>query len=218
VLRIAEEFGLSSPWIKGNGHEYRIADYLKTRQFSLILPISLPSKPEIDTPEDALNASLAELRHWYLAPENAARLAAEGITFSFTADGLSSPANILRNLRYMVHAGLSADAALAALTTNPARLLGITATHGTLERGKTANFFIADGDVFAPGTRILDVWTDGVRHVIYREAVEAASGVWSISASDTRLDGELHITEARGGRLSGKIVRDGEEIELKSVA
>jgi len=218
VLRIAEEFGIENPWIKGSGHEYRIADYLKTKRTSLILPIELPSKPDIETPEDALNASLAELRHWYLAPENPARLATEGITFSFTAAGLSNPAHILRNLRGMVHAGLDTRTALAALTTNPAELLGISRTHGTLETGKTANFVIADGDIFAAGTRILDVWTDGTRHVINRESVLNPSGVWALSSNDSRLDGELRITEARGGRLSGKIVRNGEENDLRNVA
>ncbi|MCH8524665.1 MAG: amidohydrolase family protein [Balneolales bacterium] len=218
VLRIAGEFDLRNPWIKGSGHEYRIADYLKDQRFQLILPIELPSKPDIDTPEEALNASLAELRHWYLAPENAARLAGEGIRFSFTANGLSSPAHILRNLRYMVHAGLSADAALAALTVNPAELLGIAGTHGTIERGKTANFVVTDGDIFKPGTRVMDVWTDGHRHVINRQPVDSPAGVWSLVTTDERLNGELHVTEARGGRLSGKLLRDGVETELKSVS
>lgn len=217
ALRIAAEFNLTRPWIKGSGHEYRIADYLKTQRFELILPIELPSKPDIETPEDALNASLAELRHWYLAPENPARLAAEGIRFSFTASGLTNPAHILRNLRYMVHAGLDPATALSALTTHPAALLGIDATHGTLERGKTANFIITDGEVFTPGTRILDVWTDGHRHVITRQSVDNPAGVWALDAGDDRLSGELHITEARGGRLSGKLVRNGVETELTRV-
>ena len=45
-------------------------------------------------------------------------------------------------------------------------MLGIAATHGTLETGKSASFFVADGDIFVPGTRIMDVWTEGTRHVV----------------------------------------------------
>jgi len=218
ALRIAEEFGLPNPWIKGSGYEYRIADYLKSQSVSLILPLTLPAKPDIETPEDALNVSLAELRHWYLAPENAFRLSAEGVQFAFTAEGLDNPADILHNLRHMVHAGLDARTALAALTTQPASMLGIAATHGTLETGKSASFFVADGDIFVPGTRIMDVWTEGTRHVVNRNPVHNPAGVWAVSASDDRINGELQLTESRSGRFSGKLVRDGEEIELMNVA
>ena len=82
-LRFTDEFSIN-PWIRGSGHEYRILDVLSEHNVSLILPLALPESPDVDTPEDALNEDLAELRHWYLATENAARVADAGLSFSFT--------------------------------------------------------------------------------------------------------------------------------------
>jgi imidazolonepropionase-like amidohydrolase len=211
ALRIADEFGLSNPWVRGSGHEYRIADYLQSQSFSLIIPLNMPDTPGVTTPEEALNASLAQLRHWYLAPENPARLAAAGIRFSFTTSGLENPAHILRNLRSVVEAGLDANTALAALTTHPATLLGIETTHGSLTTGKTASFVITDGDLFAYGSRILDVWVDGSRYVVTRENVIDPKGTWVLTSANGALDGELRITENRAGRLGAKLVREGSD-------
>ena len=67
AMRITDEFEIS-PWIRGNGHEYKIIDVLQEADVPLVLPLSFPETPDIDTPEDALNEDLEELRHWYLAP------------------------------------------------------------------------------------------------------------------------------------------------------
>jgi imidazolonepropionase-like amidohydrolase len=218
ALRIANEFGLSNPWVRGSGHEYRIADYLRSQTMSLIIPINMPSTPSVGTPEEALNASLAELRHWYLAPENPARLTAAGIRFSFTAHGLDNPAHILRNLRAITEAGLDPTTALAALTTNPAALLGIESTHGSLAAGKAASFIITDGDLFTYGSKILDVWIDGARHTVTRNNVLDPKGTWTLASSGSALNGELRIAENRAGRLTAKLVRNGEETDLTNLS
>ncbi|MCC6321820.1 MAG: amidohydrolase family protein [Phycisphaerales bacterium] len=76
--------------------------------------------------------------------------------------------------------GLPADRALAMLTINPARLLGLERDLGTVEPGKVANLVVADGPLFTdrpdapkkdepgyikPG-RITGVWIDGREHII----------------------------------------------------
>jgi imidazolonepropionase-like amidohydrolase len=162
ALRFADEFPLSL-WIRGSGHEYRILDRLRTAGVPLILPLAFPEAPEVATDEEALGVALEDLRHWHLAPENPARLAAAGVAFSLTADGLESPRDFLPNLRRAVARGLAPDQALAALTTRPAALLGLERTHGTLEAGRTANLLVADGDIFRDGTRVLEVWVEGTR-------------------------------------------------------
>lgn len=217
ALRIASEFG-SRLWVRGSGHEYRIADYLRTQQFSLIVPLNFPDTPEVGTPEDAFNRNMADLRHWYLAPENPARLAAAGMRFSFTTDGLENKSHFLSNLRKAVEAGLAPNTALAALTTQPAELLGISATHGSLERGKAANFVVTDGDLFHYNTRIMDVWIDGVRHVITREPVHNPAGSWELISDGSLFDGSITLTEGRGGRFTGKLLIGEEEISLSSIS
>ncbi len=218
AMRFTQEFSNIRPWLRGNGHEYKMIDYLKQHNAPLILPLNFPSTPNIRTPENALGANLATLRHWYLAPENPARLAAEDISFSFTTDGLENKSHFMRNLRKAVEVGLDERTALEALTVNPANLLGISSTHGTLETGKSASFVITDGNIFNNRSRILSVWIDGHHHVINRENEMDVKGEWAVTSSTGLFDGMMNITESRPGRLSGKIMVGENEFELSSVS
>lgn len=217
ALRFADEFNIT-PWIKGNGNEYKLIDVLTEQSVPLILPLAFPDVPDVDSPEEALNENLSELRDWYLAPENAARLNEAGITFSFTTDGLENKSHFLRNLRAAVFAGLDSVAALSALTQNPAQLLGIATTHGSISTGKVANFVITDGDLFADQTRIMDVWVDGDRFNINSDNVVDVRGDWTLTSADGSVEAALSITESRPGRLGGTITVDGIEAELSGVA
>lgn len=216
ALRFADEFNIT-PWIKGNGNEYKLIDVLSEKSVPLILPIAFPDVPEVDSPEEALNENLDSLRDWYLAPENAGRLSQAGISFSFTTDGLENKSHFLRNLREAVFAGLDSEAALAALTRNPAQLLGIDTTHGSISTGKVANFVITDGDLFSDQTRIMDVWVDGDRFNIHSDNIVDARGEWTLTSADGSIEASLSVSESRPGRLSGKITIEGIEAELSGV-
>ena len=71
----------------------------------------------------------------------------------------------VRNLPF--HAGFAAtyglgrEAALRAITLNAAEIFGVDADLGSLEAGKKATLFIADGDPFEPKTTIEHVFIDG---------------------------------------------------------
>ncbi len=213
-LRLTEEFNIT-PWIRGSGHEYRIVDYLSGRDIPLILPLAFPEKPDVTSPENALGENLSTLRHWYLAPENPARIAEAGLLFSFTTDGLNNLSDFLPNVRKAVHAGLDAETALAALTINPSSLLGISDTHGTLEEGKAANLIITNGDLFHTEAKILDVWVDGDHYRVNPAATIDARGEWAVSAGDVE-----GVIEVKGtvGSLNGTITINGEEIDLSAVS
>ncbi|MEX0944565.1 MAG: amidohydrolase family protein [Balneolaceae bacterium] len=217
VMRLAEEFNIT-PWIRGNGHEYKLLDVLSENPIPLILPIAFPDTPDIDTPEDALNEDLSELRHWYLAPENPGKLANAGLTFSLTADGLEDPSHFIRNLREAVYAGLDPETALSALTQNPAQLLGIEATHGSIATGKSASFVVTDGDLFEDHTRIVDVWVDGNHYRINSDKSLDVKGEWRIASNDGSAEGTLNITESKSGKLSGTITLNGISVDLLTVA
>jgi imidazolonepropionase-like amidohydrolase len=214
VRALAEEFPIV-PWVRGNGHEYKLLDVLAGSDVPLIVPIAFPDAPDVSTPERTLDVSLAELRHWYLAPENPARLASAGIEFAITSDGLANDRDFLENLRTAVARGLSQDNALAALTTVPARLLGIDRTHGTLERGKVANLVVVEGDLFDQGL-VRDVWVEGERYGVSIAPRVDPRGTWRIA--DAGLGGEEARLELRGSpaRLSGSIEIGGMEIDLES--
>ncbi|HUF71086.1 MAG TPA: amidohydrolase family protein [Longimicrobiales bacterium] len=214
---IAAEFPVDM-WLRGNGEEYHILDVLSGTTTPLIVPIAFPDEPDIETPEDALDVSLAELRHWYLAPENPGRLARAGVRFAITADDTEEGGEFLENLRTAVARGLTADAALAALTVNPSQMLGIDATHGTLDAGKVANVVIADGDLFSTDATIRDVWVQGRRYEVNPSPAVDPRGQWIVtSADDPRLNGQLDI-EGTLTKLQGSITLDGREVALSSAS
>jgi imidazolonepropionase-like amidohydrolase len=214
---IAAEFPVDL-WLRGNGEEYHILDVLSGTTTPLIVPIAFPDEPDIETPEDALDVSLAELRHWYLAPENPGRLARAGVRFAITADDTEEDGEFLENLRTAVARGLTADAALAALTVNPSQMLGIDATHGTLDAGKMANLIIADGDLFSTDATIRDVWVQGRRYEVDPSPAVDPRGQWIVtSAHDPRLNGQLDI-EGTLTKLQGSLTLDGREVALSSAS
>ncbi len=58
-------------------------------------------------------------------------------------------------------AGLAEDAAVRALTIDAARIAGAADRLGSIEKGKTANLVIADGNLFDEKTKITRVFIDG---------------------------------------------------------
>ena len=84
----------------------------------------------------------------------------QGISFSFSSLDTKTK-DIKSNLIRMVESGLSERGALAALTTNPASLLGISNVAGTIEPGKIANLFISDKSYFDKESKIKYLINDG---------------------------------------------------------
>jgi imidazolonepropionase-like amidohydrolase len=199
AYKLAQEYKLT-PWFRGSGEEYRLIDVLKGRTQPLVVPLAFPDAPNVSSPEAAANASLADLRHWYLAPTNPAKLAEAGVNFAITADGLPSLQQFFPNLRTAVARGLAPDKALAALTTVPATMLGIDKTHGTIAVGKAANLVVADGDIFTEEAAIRDVWVQGKVFGVTRAPQIDPRGTWTITSDDQgtwknatlKLDGPLN--------------------------
>lgn len=92
-----------------------------------------------------------------------AALEARGVKWCLTIPA-SASANA-RNLPYEAAAcvayGLSREVALRSITLSAAEALGLGARLGSLEKGKAATFFLADGDPFELTTRITAAYIDG---------------------------------------------------------
>ena len=199
---LASEFGLQA-WYRGNGNEYRIIDVLRNRSEPLIVPLDFPDAPDVGYPGAALDASLAGLRHWYLAPTSPAQLADAGVGFAITTDGLSSLNEFLPNLRIAVARGLSTDDALAALTTTPAAWLGIDRTHGTIAEGKVANLIVSEGDLLTEEATVRDVWVQGRVYGITRPVQIDPRGTWEIASDDEWGFDAVLVLEGSLNRLRG---------------
>ena len=93
--------------------------------------------------------------------ENAARLHAAGVTVAFATFDSHNARNLKQNAGIAVSYGMPHDAALRAVTANPARIWGIDAQYGTLEVGKDADVVVWSGDPFELTTVVDHVFIRG---------------------------------------------------------
>jgi imidazolonepropionase-like amidohydrolase len=112
-----------------------------------------------DLEKETLEKRKAEAIANYTA--QAADFSKAGIPFGFSSLSAKSK-DIQANLRRMITAGLSEDAALAALTTTPAQLLGLSDRLGTIDAGKIANLVISDKPYFNEKAKVRYVFVDGM--------------------------------------------------------
>jgi imidazolonepropionase-like amidohydrolase len=91
----------------------------------------------------------------------AGKLAAAGITFAFTSGGMRNWTDFRLNTAKAVSEGLSADAAITALTLAPARIFGVDRQLGSIETGKIANLTVTRGDLFDRDSKIEALFIDG---------------------------------------------------------
>lgn len=215
--KIGDEFNV--PFIfKENGDSYQRLDAVKATGGALILSLNYPEAMDVSDPYLARLVSLAELKHWELAPTNPARVHNAGIPFAFTAYDLEDAGAALDRIRTAIAYGLPKEAALRALTETPARLIGADDQLGRLATGYIANFIVADGDLFEPGTRILENWVNGQPHVFSdRHAINVA-GEYEAQIKGQSL--KLTVTGAPGkpsGELQAVVGSDTSTVEVNMV-
>jgi imidazolonepropionase-like amidohydrolase len=188
ALDFAEEFKLR-PIIYGGAQAWKVAARLKQQHVPVVLRLNFeeqprprfgrraalpivgpPQPPTPPEPEPDIPQRLKDERKRLTKEEihNAAVLCEQGILFAISTQGQSGdkPADKFReNLRKAIGEGLSADAALKALTIDAARILGVEKQLGTIEKGKAAHLFITSGDFHEEKTQVRYVFADGVRFV-----------------------------------------------------
>jgi imidazolonepropionase-like amidohydrolase len=184
---IVDEADLERVVLRGGGAEYRQLQRLMAMKHPVILPVAFPPAPDVSDPEDALRVSLASLWHWEAAPGNPAAVREAGVEVALTSTGLPKRSEFHAQVRRAIDHGLSAEDALAAVTSVPARFLGVDDELGTIAPGKRAHLTIADGDLFAEGTKVLALWIDGVRHVVQPAPELDLRGDWQWTAADPTL-------------------------------
>ena len=120
------------------------------------------------------------------APKLPAALAADGVKVAFVTLGMKNPRRFPENLAAVVKAGLTPDAALAAVTTTPAALLGLSRSMGTLEPGKQANLLVVEGDLFVDKPVIRHLFVEGYHRRSRRRRPSATPTPSSIRAAPGR--------------------------------
>lgn len=93
--------------------------------------------------------------------QNPAKLHDAGVKVAIATGETENVRNAPYNAGYAATYGLGKEEALKAITINAAEIFGVSDKLGSIEEGKQANLFIADGDPFEPMTNINQVFIRG---------------------------------------------------------
>lgn len=115
---------------------------------------------------------------------NAGLMHKAGVKVAIRTNGAENVRNLPYNAGFAATYGLGKEEALKAITINTAEILGLEKELGSLEEGKVANLFVADGDIFETKTQVKYVFINGwqipmeSRHTkLYDEFLERSPGV-----------------------------------------
>ena len=158
ALAMAQEFKLM-PVISGAQEADQVVEDLKANSARVIYNVNYPTRSRALAPD--ADESIETLRARANAPRVPGTLEKAGVTFAFSAEGIREPRDFVRNVARAVREGLSADAALRALTLDAAKIAGADNRVGSIDKGKIANLVITDGDLFGNNTQVKHVFVDG---------------------------------------------------------
>ncbi len=148
ALAFAQKQG-ARPVVLGGAQAWQVAAMLAEARVPVVLD------PLVDLPDsfDQLGATL----------ENAARLHRAGVRIAFTNlnDSTHNARKVRQAAGVAVANGLPWDAALAALTANPAGIFGLGAEYGRIAPGFVADLVLWSGDPLEVTTVAEQVWIDG---------------------------------------------------------
>ncbi len=207
--KVGDEFSVQYI-IKGAGDEYKRINEVKATNAMLIVPVNFPEAFDVEDPFDATRVSLADMKHWELAPTNLGTLEKNGINFALTASGLKKITDFIPNVRKAIENGLSEGAALKALTTTPAKTLNVDDKVGSLKKGLLANFIVTSGKLFDEKTVVLQNWIQGHSFTIKPIDTRDPNGKYNLS-----FNGQTYSLEISGeaGSPKAKIKKDTTSVD-----
>jgi hypothetical protein len=131
TLRFAQRYGLDAV-VAGGTEAWMVAEQLSAAQVPVLLDplVNLPGN------FDRLGARL----------DNAAILEAAGVTVAISGAGSHNARKQRQMAGNAVSHGLPYSAGIAALTSNPARIFGVSDSQGIIEKGRKASVVLWSGD------------------------------------------------------------------------
>jgi imidazolonepropionase-like amidohydrolase len=162
ALRLADEFGYRLVLDHGT-ESYLLADLLAEKQIPVLYGPMIVSRSKVEVRDRSLRAP--------------GILDRAGVEVSIITDHPVVPIEyLITQAALAVREGMDRDAALRAVTINPARVLGVDDRVGSLAVGKDADLVLWSGDPFDLQSRVLRTWIDGVE--VY--SWDATSGTGSV--------------------------------------
>ncbi|WP_134772701.1 amidohydrolase [Ornithinimicrobium flavum] len=157
ALRLADEFGYRLVLDHGT-ESYLMADLLAERQVPVLYGPMIVSRSKVEVRDRSLRAP--------------GILDRAGVEVSLITDHPVVPIEyLITQVALAVREGMDRDAALRAVTINPARVLGVEDRVGSLAPGKDADVVLWSGDPLDLQSRVLRTWIDGTEVYTYDAAV-----------------------------------------------
>jgi imidazolonepropionase-like amidohydrolase len=153
AIYLKEEFAIPRVILDAAAECWREPELLVRSGVAVVLP---PFPPD-GRIEDGFAADS------YFLPLDAPRKLSElGVPFALSGHGNRQVGTRLADQAGLAQrGGLPFDAALAAVTSTPARLVGVDQRVGSLEVGKDADLVLWSGEPFEPSSRVIGVLLDG---------------------------------------------------------
>ena len=196
--KVGDEFGIQYV-IVGSGMEYQRMDEVKASNATYIVPLKFPDAFDVEDPYLANQLSLEEMREWNQAPANLKLLSENKVPFTLTTHSIDAEKDFKTNLLKAIEYGLDKEAALAALTTVPAKTIGQEGKIGIIKEGAWANFLITSGDYFDKETTLYENWIQGEKNVLNSMDVTDITGNY-----DLKVDGKTYELNLKGEPSSPK--------------
>ena len=190
--RLGDEFGVQYI-IRGGDNGYQRIDELVKTKASYILGVDFPAAMDVEDPNDARFVSLADMKHWELAPTNLSAFEKANIPFSITASDMKDAKQFLANIRKAIQNGLSETKALEALTKTPANQLGVYDQVGSIETGKWANFIITTEPIFANSSKIIENWVQGNKYEVNASEWSSIAGKYKLTINKNGANTDYNI-------------------------
>lgn len=146
VLSFAERNHIK-PVIAGGSEAWLVANALARAH----VPVILNSLQDLPSDFDRLSSRL----------DNAARLQRAGVVIAFSSGDTHNARTVRQLAGNAVAHGLPWDAALAAVTANPAEIFAQGAVRGRIEKGQVADLVLWSGDPLEVTSAADQVWIDG---------------------------------------------------------
>ena len=166
--------------IWGGEESYRLMDRLKKTETDIVLQVDFGDEPKIDPPKPGDNPypdlpdpkSVREHKRseWKERVKGLSELHRAGIRFAISSQGGKSPSDLLKSMRLAIANGLDRDAALAAMTTQAAAILGLEKELGAIAVRRPAYFVAMTGPFDNEQSKVRHVVISGHRYEYNKDA------------------------------------------------
>ncbi len=173
ALDLADEFDTTTVIIGGR-EATKVVDRLKEEKVPVILRLDFGDEPKVLTEaeyrkkavedrEETLRVQQHKLNRWKERVATAKALHEAGIKFAFSSDAVGKTDSLHAKVRQVIAAGLPREAAVAALTSNAAEIVGMEKRLGTIEKGKLGHLVALSGPYGEEATKFRYVFADGLK-------------------------------------------------------